>query len=302
LTGCSGEPFASILRSMGFRSVEMKRSDFFASPSVNEVAGQSESPKVAEDQEPAGDEQASPPTASEDEVPAGSVLAAPVAEPAPDEVLEGGEAVPDDGESVPEEVDVGAEGPDTVAQNVEAVHGGAESVTDGIDAIAEGAESVTEAAADATADPPTSLSDRLDGPPPEDVSAQGSPQASGAKSELEKGADTIIVWRPDNRRTPPNRGREGRQSRGERPARLSAQEHPPAAAPAWRRETAVPNRPNRPNSARTDEKRRQRPNDYDMARSATAPPQQKAKVDPNSPFAKLLELRSLLEEQANKRR
>jgi ferredoxin len=40
-----------------------------------------------------------------------------------------------------------------------------------------------------------------------------------------------------------------------------------------------------------------------MARSIpTAPPQPKAKVDPNSPFAKLLELRSLLEEQANKRR
>jgi hypothetical protein len=39
-----------------------------------------------------------------------------------------------------------------------------------------------------------------------------------------------------------------------------------------------------------------------MARSAaTTPPQQPAKVDPNSPFAKLLELRSLLEEQANKR-
>ena len=32
LTGCSGEQFASILRSMGFRSVEMKRSEFFRLP------------------------------------------------------------------------------------------------------------------------------------------------------------------------------------------------------------------------------------------------------------------------------
>ena len=56
LTGCSGEPFASILRSMGFRSVEMKRSDFFGSQSANEAAGESESPKLAEDQEPAGDD------------------------------------------------------------------------------------------------------------------------------------------------------------------------------------------------------------------------------------------------------
>ena len=38
LTGCSGEPFASILRSMGFRSVEMKRSEFFGSQSAAEAA------------------------------------------------------------------------------------------------------------------------------------------------------------------------------------------------------------------------------------------------------------------------
>ena len=301
LTGCSGEPFASILRSMGFRPVEMKRSDFFASQSVNEAAGQSESPKGVEDQEPAGDQQASPPTASEDEIPADANLAAPVTEPAPDEVLEGAEAVPDDDESVLESADVGAEGADSVAEDVEAVDEGAESVTEGIDVVPEGAETVTEVRA-ATAEPPTSLSDPLDGPSPEDVKAQGSSQASGAKSEAEKGADTIIVWRPDNRRTSPNRGRESRQSRSERPGRVSAQEHTPSAAPAWRRDTAVPKRPNRPNSARPDEKRRQRPNDYDMARSTqTAPSQPKAKVDPNSPFAKLLELRSLLEEQANKR-
>ncbi len=35
--------------------------------------------------------------------------------------------------------------------------------------------------------------------------------------------------------------------------------------------------------------------------NATTALQHKAKVDPNSPFAKLLELRPLLEEQANKR-
>ena len=100
----------------------------------------------------------------------------------------------------------------------------------------------------------------------------------------------------------PLRGRENRQSRSERSGRVSTQAHIPAVAPAWRRETAASKRPDRPNSPRADEKRRQRPNDYDMARSTpTAPPQQKAKVDPNSPFAKLLELRSLLEEQANKR-
>src|ERR1700678_1211167 len=67
LTGCSGEQFASILRSMGFRSVEMKRSEFFASQPSNEAA-QSESPKPAEEQGSTGDEQA--PQASEDGIPA----------------------------------------------------------------------------------------------------------------------------------------------------------------------------------------------------------------------------------------
>jgi ATP-dependent RNA helicase SUPV3L1/SUV3 len=305
LTGCSGEPFASILRSMGFRPVEMKRSDFFASQSVNEAAGQSESPKLGEDQEPAGDEPASQPTASEGEVPANANLAAPVTELAPDELLEGAEVVPDDGESVLEGADGVAEGADAVAEDVEAVHEGAESVTGGIDGVPKGAERVTEAPDGATADLASSPSDPLDGPPPEDISVEGSSShASGTKSELEKGADTIIVWRPDHRRASPPRGREIRQTRGERPARVSAQEPVRAAAPAWRRESAahLAKRPNRPNSARPDEKRRQRPTDYDMARSTpTAPPQQKAKVDPNSPFAKLLELRSLLEEQANKR-
>src|ERR1700722_17623548 len=88
LTGCSGEQFASILRSMGFRSVEMKRSDFFGSQPVNEAAGQGRAPKLSEDHLPTGDEEASPPTASEDEVPVDSVVAAPATEPAPDEVLE----------------------------------------------------------------------------------------------------------------------------------------------------------------------------------------------------------------------
>jgi ATP-dependent RNA helicase SUPV3L1/SUV3 len=303
LTGCSGEPFASILRSMGFRSVEMKRSDFFGSQSVNEAAGESESPKVAEGQEPAGDVQASPPTAGEDDIAAEASLAAPVTELAADDALEGAEAAPDEGESVLEGADVGAEGVDALAENLETSHDGAENVSRSADAIPESAESLAEPAGAAKADEATSLSDPSDMAPSEGIDAQGSSsQASGAKSELEKGADTIIVWRPDNRRTSPPRGRENRQSRSERLGRVSAQQHTPAAAPAWRREAAVPKRPDRPNSSRADEKRRQRPNDYDMARSTpTAPPQQKAKVDPNSPFAKLLELRSLLEEKANKR-
>ncbi len=49
LTGCSGEQFASILRSLEFRPVEVKRSEFFPSPPTNEALGQAESPTLAAD-------------------------------------------------------------------------------------------------------------------------------------------------------------------------------------------------------------------------------------------------------------
>ena len=53
---------------------------------------------------------------------------------------------------------------------------------------------------------------------------------------------------------------------------------------------------------RADEKYRQPASGRDMPPSRPASERQpRAKVDPNSPFAKLLELRSLLEGQANKR-
>ena len=48
LTGCSGEQFASILRSMGFESVQMKRSDFFGSPGVSELTKEREPHAPAE--------------------------------------------------------------------------------------------------------------------------------------------------------------------------------------------------------------------------------------------------------------
>ena len=48
LTGCSGEQFASILRSMGFESIQMKRSDFFGSPSVSELTKEREPHAPAE--------------------------------------------------------------------------------------------------------------------------------------------------------------------------------------------------------------------------------------------------------------
>jgi ATP-dependent RNA helicase SUPV3L1/SUV3 len=288
LTGCSGEPFASILRSMGFRSVEMKRSEFFGSQSAAEGAQQGEPPKAEDIHEPAGVEHATATAASEDEAPADFVSAAPVAEP-PEGVLAGAEGLDDP-----------AEGGETVAEDPGAV-------AEAVDTLAVAADSATEAADSVpleTAPAPVLSNPPDGGSAGEALEQAAAPQTSGASCELEESTDVIIVWRPDHRKSSTRRERESRQSRSEGPGRLDARGHSPAAAPNWRRESAAPppKRPNRPNSSRNDEKRRQRPHDYDMARSApTTPPQQPAKIDPNSPFAKLLELRSLLEEQANKR-
>jgi ATP-dependent RNA helicase SUPV3L1/SUV3 len=289
LTGCSGEPFASILRSMGFRSVEMKRSEFFGPQSAAEGAQQSEPPKPGDIQEPAAVEHARAPAASEDEAPADSVSAAPVAEPPPDGAPAGAEGLDD----LAEGAETAPEDPGAVADAVDILTEAAESATDGADGV------TLETAAGPV------LSDALDGgSAAETIEQAAAPQTSHAGCEQAKSADVVIVWRPDHRKTSGKRERESRQSRSEGPGRADARGHSPAGAPNWRRESAAPppKRPHRPNSGRNDEKRRHRPNDYDMARSSpTTAPQPPAKVDPNSPFAKLLELRPLLEEQANKR-
>jgi ATP-dependent RNA helicase SUPV3L1/SUV3 len=312
LTGCSGEQFASILRSMGFRSVEMKRSEFFGSQSANEAVTQGEAPKPAEEEQGSpGEKQA--PAASEDRVPADSVFAKTPSEPPNDDVLT-------DAKAAPEELGAFPTGDDARAADVEVVpeaaRDDADTVpqgTDGADELPENADEPSEGACavgeggdpvpvDMTASP---AADPSDDASRETAGGQSvSPQASNSRAELAKKDEMILVWRPDHRKTAPRREREAKRSRTEAPDGSDVQGATPVAAPNWRRDSAPhpPKRPNRPNSVRADEKRRQRPKDYDMARSTpTTAPQKPAKVDPNSPFAKLLELRSLLEDQANKR-
>jgi ATP-dependent RNA helicase SUPV3L1/SUV3 len=314
LTGCSGEQFASILRSMGFRSVEMKRSEFFGSQSANETVAQGETPKPAEEARGApGEEQT--PVASEDGVPADRVFAATLSEPANDEVLA-------EAEAAPEELGAFPTGDDAVAAYVEAIPeavvgqadvdivfkgpDGGDDLAEGADAPPQGACAISEGGdpvpVDMTTSPAADPSDDASGENAGGESA--SPQASDSRAESAKNDEMIIVWRPDYRKTAPRREREARHSRSEAPGRSDVQGATPVATPNWRRDSTPhpPKWPNRPNSVRADEKRRQRPKDYDMARTTpTTAPQKPAKVDPNSPFAKLLELRSLLEEQANKR-
>jgi ATP-dependent RNA helicase SUPV3L1/SUV3 len=307
LTGCAGEPFASILRSMGFRSVEMKRSEFFAPQPAGETAEPGGPSEPAENPPPT-DEQTLPPAASEDETAADSVLAGPLAE-SPSHSVEGLDiAAARSEDAVAEAAEGTAEEDDPAAEDVDETPAAAEDsdrTSEDEDAVVEGAASVADDASHAAVDTAFAVLDPADSAPTADGNAQAAPpQTAGATGQAAKDADVIIVWRPDHRRTSPRREREAKRTRTEGQGRPEVH-RAPGAAPIWRRETAArpPKRPNPANSSAVDEKRRQRPKDYDMPRLAPpTAPQQKAKVDPNSPFAKLLELRSLLEEQANKRR
>ena len=85
LTGCSGDQFASILRSMGFRPVEMRRSDFFAPAPAEGSPRESASAASDEDQAQIGDGQPSSP-AGAGETTRDAILASPPAEPLVDGV------------------------------------------------------------------------------------------------------------------------------------------------------------------------------------------------------------------------
>ena len=255
LTGCSGEQFASILRSMGFRMVEMKRSEFFGSPPASELLEPPASGPPAENQEPIADDPASSPESCGEGTAPDPVLASTPAEPLADHV--------------PTDIPADRSG------DVLGVDAGAESVP---------------------------------------------PQTSDSSHERAKNGDVIVVWRPDRSRVAHNR-REGesKQPASGTPGRLDAEGHSQVPRRKWARNKKkhtelrstplvpahaadTPMSADRQDLVKPEEKRRQRASDYGMPRSnTTTAPQHKAKVDPNSPFAKLLELRSLLEEQANKR-
>jgi ATP-dependent RNA helicase SUPV3L1/SUV3 len=270
LTGCAGEQFASILRSMGFRSVEMKRSEFIGSPPAVESPQERKPPSLTEIPAFPADGRTSPAVGGEAGTPVDVLSASPEA-PSADATL----------------LDIAQ--PDISAD-------GFCSETSGTDSGA----------------------------------ASAAPPGSAMSSEDEKNSEKIVVWRPD--RSAFSRRGVGEKIRRDRdPAakdehsRLGRQDNagpsPAAAAGGTRNKsrhkeppsslarqaarkaaTRPPESVDRREAVRSDEKHRQTPSDRDMPRSHPASERQaRAKVDPNSPFAKLLELRSLLEGQANKR-
>jgi ATP-dependent RNA helicase SUPV3L1/SUV3 len=266
LTGCAGEQFASILRSIGFRSLEMKRSEFLGAPPVVESPEQREPISQTESPEIAAAGQASPAIGGD----AKALL----------DALSGSHEGPP-GDGTPLDIaqpDVSLDGLCSDASRVEP--GGTSSV----------------------------------------------PSASATNSEAEKNAELIVVWRPDrsafSRREAVNRtgrsrdqaphgvrSRNGLLDRSDNAGRSTAaaeerRKKPRLDLAADDRKAAIgPSASaDRREAAPHDEKHRQSPSGRDMSRSRPASErQERAKVDPNSPFAKLLELRPLLEGQANKR-
>ena len=273
LTGCAGEQFASILRSIGFRSVEMKRSEFVGSP-----------PVVESPREPA-----------------------PISQIETTEIASEGEGSPAVGDET--------EAVDAVFVAPEATSGDATPLEAGQPDIA-----------------PDGLSSNGSRPAPvapPDVPSV--PSGLAPTAEADKNAELIIVWRPDRsafaRREAGGRARRehGRAPNGEQRATIGPLDRPdnasrrpaaaearqtrherrearsnPAAADRRRAAAQPPGSGGQRGSVPVDEKHRQTSSDRDNPRPRPAS-EREAKADPNSPFAKLLALKSLLEEQANKR-
>jgi ATP-dependent RNA helicase SUPV3L1/SUV3 len=295
LTGCSGEAFASILRSMGFRPVEMKRSEFFASQPAISAPQEGEPTRPPADEPPAETNSISPPSESDGE----AASAAPPATLANEERTDGAEDASVAADLAAEVEDVPADTDEKEVESADGVPEDTEAAQGSVGSIEEAstpAPVAQEAFAPAADLPDVALETGAD--------AEGAvPRTPDAKEPGAKESDVIIVWRPDHRRPQPRLERERKRPRTEGPGGLDNQQGR-SAPPPRRRDANLspPKRSNSGNVANSGEKRRHQRKEYDMSRSAPTPqPPPKAKVDPNSPFAKLLELRSLLEEQANKR-
>ena len=196
---------------MGFRPVEMKRSDFFRSPSANETAGQVESSKPAEDQGPVADDQASPTAAREQEATADGVLAADAAALPPDTVSEG--------------ADVVIAGPETVAEAttlslrmlkppLRMLRPPRRAVPEGVDGVLEGADAVADSGDPVPGDAaqPLVAEDPSESASGADASVQAAPpQTSGLSSEAANKArhDRRLAPRPSQSVAP---SREGTQT------------------------------------------------------------------------------------------
>ncbi len=250
LTGCSGDHFASILRSMGFRPVEMRRSDFFAAAQADGSPEDSASAAPDEGQAQTADDQPSSPAADAEEAAPDAILASPAAEPlvdgdaadmAPAPISPDPSAEPLSGDAV----DM-ASAPISPDPSAEPLSGDAVDVAPAPTSAYPSGEPLSGDAVD-MAPAPTSAypsAELLSG----DAVEASPPQTPESSSEPAKNIDMIVVWRPDRRRTSPDRQRERKQSKGENPGRPDPRGEGSDRAPKQAR-SATMRQPGRPNSA-----------------------------------------------------
>ena len=316
LVGCSGEDFASILKSLGY-TAEARPGPAITVPLVPAAATAPAAPAVAAEasSEEAVAAQADAAEPVGDEVPdaEGETAAdnAPAAEEAPAAEAEAAPAVgevPDDAAGAPVEEAAATEASATEASATEASatdapHAGAEQPADG----------VTEPMAESIAEPPAASAEET---APE-TAAEAQPaaadmaDASGAEGEGAAEIPQIEVWRlqrhqrpahqrPQNRPRGGGRGRDGGQQ-GQHPG----QGRPEGGRPEQRRAEGDGPRPGRDRGPRRDRFEGGRPERRDDQRNAEQrhsgprpdqrPPRRERAPDPDSPFAKLAALKAQLE-------
>ncbi|RBP02324.1 hypothetical protein DFR50_15324 [Roseiarcus fermentans] len=334
LTGCSGESFASILKALGFESLDVPRSGI--------VWPAAAAPAAAVEAAAAAEPSSAPEVASDGADPAETGLA-PTDEAITGLADEAGSAT--DGGDAASAEDPPAAPPDlrSAAEDSSTAEPGDEAAPD----PAEDSGDAPETAADASAaeDVPTTdpghdddIPPPADGPaddPPEPANLASEPAAEAATNAVAEpappatGDDTVTIWRfvrlptPGHQRRPRSFRRKS-PAPGERPAgerRFQPQPPdstapPPEAAPAADRSAEAAN-PREKRPARFEKpfhgKRRpweaektQRPA-QDKREGRSGPEgrpggDRKAAIDPMSPFAKLMELRSILEAESKKRK
>ena len=297
LTGCSGEAFASILRSLGFEPIRVSRAAFAAATARAPTEPIKPTPSEASPAAPVAEssEAADAPAESPAEEAQAADDAAAQSEP-PTGAEEAEAAGP-------------AEAPADAAETPGAEEAEAAAAAESAEP-AETGEFAAESAAGEDAPAAETEQDSLAEASPEDVAspenaAAGLAEAEPASAEAVAAADEEIeIWRPAPRRprAPPRpQGRDarphGRPHRRHEPAVEAAAAAEPAEAPPrsprpqrapWREEG-----PRRSEAKGKDE----RPRD-DRRPHKDFPPRREprpAQVDPDSPFAKLAALKPLLE-------
>ncbi len=274
LAGCSGETFASILRSLGFESLEIDRGELVLPRPAVEAQATSMSSSVAKapNDSPAKDGAQSP------SVPTCDVLAGP----APGQEREG------EGEE--------EEGFSAAASNSEEPNGETREEDSGSDrpaefALASNAAEVPESAGNNTSSTDTTVTAWR---------PVRKPRAEWRARHFHRSKRWFPAAEASTTRQASDSIGRGASDRGPERARSRR----PAASTADRRDVGPPLSPAHgpSESAQADEKRRQTMRKRNTSgAAANLESQRQATIDPNSPFAKLLELRSILEMQGKNR-